>query len=118
MCEQGNTVLVRLANSSVEVAVDRCIAPLVRVLNEGGMKTGASCCGHGNRPGSIILEDGRELCLFPSWLVARVLERGHGGPINPVSLDEHAAAAAYRSLVAYAVIHPVGSCDIPVNSPP
>ena len=118
MCEQGDTVLVRLAGGAAEVAVDRCIAPLVRALNQGGMKTSASCCGHGNRPGSIILEDGRELCLFPSWLVTRVLERGLGGKINPVSLDEHAAAAAYRSPVAYAATHPVSSCTTPINSPP
>ena len=39
------------------VPVDPCIAPLVQALNDGGIQTEASCCGYGNRPGSIILED-------------------------------------------------------------
>lgn len=38
---------------------DPCLEPLVRALNEGGMPTVASCCGHEQRPGSVIMADGR-----------------------------------------------------------
>ncbi len=41
--------------------VDHCIVSIVRALNEGGVFTVASCCGHGKGPGSILLQDGREL---------------------------------------------------------
>jgi hypothetical protein len=38
---------------------DPCLEPLVRALNSGGLRTVASCCGHGRRPGSVALADGR-----------------------------------------------------------
>ncbi len=57
---------------------DPCIAPLVRALNEcealpatpsrlnpAGVRTVASCCGHGERPGRVSLADGRELMIYP-----------------------------------------------------
>lgn len=44
---------------------DPCIAPLVKALNEGGIPTVASCCGHGTHLGSIALEDGRWLTILP-----------------------------------------------------
>jgi len=42
-----------------EKYIDSCIADIVRVLNEGGIYTRTSCCGHGNGDGEIILQDGR-----------------------------------------------------------
>lgn len=42
---------------------DPCIAPLVKALNDGGIRTVASCCGHGKNDGSIVLADGRELVI-------------------------------------------------------
>ena len=48
---------------SEKVWCDPCIAPLVKALNEGGIATVASCCGHGERNGSICLADGRELLI-------------------------------------------------------
>lgn len=42
---------------------DPCLEPLVRALNDGGLQTIASCCGHGHRPGTVILADGRWLVL-------------------------------------------------------
>lgn len=44
-------------------AIDTCIADIVRALNEGGIKTKASCCGHGEASGNIILCDGRSLTI-------------------------------------------------------
>lgn len=43
--------------------IDACIAPIVKALNEGGIDTTASCCGHGTGPGRIDLADGRVLLL-------------------------------------------------------
>ncbi len=45
------------------VGIDRCIAPIVRVLNVGGIVTRSSCCGHGKEPGHIELADGRVLSV-------------------------------------------------------
>lgn len=42
---------------------DPCLVPLIKALNDGGVRTVASCCGHGCRNGSIILADGRELVI-------------------------------------------------------
>jgi len=41
--------------------VDACIAPLVKALNEAGIYTAGSCCGHGQYTGTIVLHDGRVL---------------------------------------------------------
>ena len=65
---------------------DPCIAPLVKALNESdlpavpsrlnadGVRTVASCCGHGKRPGRIALADGRELFILPDFALAREVE--------------------------------------------
>jgi hypothetical protein len=46
--------------------VDRCIAPIVEALNAHGILTEGCCCGHGKIPGSIMLQDGRELVIHES----------------------------------------------------
>lgn len=71
MCEWGDTVPVRVnipahlshtgKNRWEEKAIDRCIAPFVKALNKVGILTASSCCGHGERDGEIILQDGRVL---------------------------------------------------------
>lgn len=43
--------------------VDRCIAPLIAALNNAGIWTASSCCGHGREDGVIILQDGRTLVI-------------------------------------------------------
>ncbi len=43
--------------------IDSCIAPIIRALNKAGIKTEASCCGHGKNKGTIILADGRTLFI-------------------------------------------------------
>lgn len=74
MCEWGDTVRVRVTvpaqlsytgqDRRAVKAIDRCIAPIVRALNTAGIRTDASCCGHGKGNGSIILSDGRELVIM------------------------------------------------------
>lgn len=46
---------------------DPCIQPLITALNDGGIPTVASCCGHGQRPGRVLLDDGRELFIVASY---------------------------------------------------
>ena len=43
--------------------IDHCIHHLVAALNAGGIRTVASCCGHGKSEGNIFLEDGRLLLI-------------------------------------------------------
>ncbi len=62
-CTAGNPsgdVLLQLPGGR-EDGVDPCIVDLVIALNAGGLRTIASCCGHGQRPGSVLLEDRRFL---------------------------------------------------------
>jgi len=42
------------------VKIDKCIAPIVKALNDAGIKTRASCCGHGLRNPKIVLFDNME----------------------------------------------------------
>ena len=44
-----------------EWPVDACIADIVKALDDAGIHMLGSCCGHGQRDGSIILRDGRTL---------------------------------------------------------
>jgi hypothetical protein len=45
------------------VKVDACIAPIVDALNNAGILTRQSCCGHGKYDGRIDLQDGRVLII-------------------------------------------------------
>ena len=47
-------------------SVDSCIAPIIQALNEAGIHTASSCCGHDKEEGSILLHDGRELIVRSS----------------------------------------------------
>ena len=43
--------------------IDYCIHHIIAALNAGGIRTVASCCGHGDMAGNIVLEDGRVLLV-------------------------------------------------------
>lgn len=58
------------------------IADIVRALNAGGVRTVASCSGHGRRPGNIALADGRELIVAPDYRTARQVEQAFPRDIN------------------------------------
>ena len=64
-----HTVLVKLCkprkySRRTEVPVDRCIAPLVKLLNEHGVETVGACCGHDNNNGEIlIVQDNKQIIL-------------------------------------------------------
>jgi hypothetical protein len=55
---------------------DPCIAPIVAALNDAGIKTVWSCCGHGRRPGVIGLIDGRELLIAENFAMGREMDAG------------------------------------------
>jgi hypothetical protein len=80
MCEWGiKAAQVKLARPKLDgrvfAPVDPCLEPLVQALNDAEILTVASCCGHGKRPGNIILEDGRELIIAPDWETARIVDK-------------------------------------------
>lgn len=89
VCEHGDTVpvLCRLPSGMTDRewkgrSIDRCIAPLVKALQEGGINMLGSCCGHGEVKGNICLEDGRGLLVlspeeFNTWLDDAI--KGGGG---------------------------------------
>lgn len=63
MCEHGNreAAMVTLMPG---VWCDPCISPLVKALNDDGLPTVSSCCGHDHSPGRIALADGRTLLIL------------------------------------------------------
>ena len=73
MCEWGtNTELLVLIPSELSYTgalrwdykgIDSCIAPIVKALNDAGIYTSQSCCGHGKGDGSIDLHDGRTIII-------------------------------------------------------
>ena len=71
--------MVTLSNPTpsgrTEIPVDACLAPVVQALNDVGIATVASCCGHGKFPGSIVLADGREWVLAASMAEAESYRR-------------------------------------------
>ena len=70
MCEWGNTTkikLMKLQRGSMYADVDACIAQIVQALNNAGIETIASCCGHNRINGNIVLGDGRVLEIHPDF---------------------------------------------------
>jgi hypothetical protein len=65
-----------------KVGIDKCIAPFVQMLNDNGMSTIASCCGHGKQPGNIILADEREIFIVDDYETGRKINKLFP-PINP-----------------------------------
>lgn len=48
-----------------QVQVDACIASLIQMLNDYGVKTLASCCGHGKTSFSYIRISAQNIDLIP-----------------------------------------------------
>lgn len=73
MCEWGTDVILRVPIPA-ELShtgkfrwdykdIDSCIAPIVQALNDAGIYTAQSCCGHGKGDGEILLHDGRIIVI-------------------------------------------------------
>lgn len=77
--------LLTINGGPVEVDVD--IADLVRVLNDNGYPTRASCSGHGYRPATIALGDGRWITISRDMAEFKMIEAlfpiGINGPPSP-----------------------------------
>lgn len=81
MCQHGDTVTLRvpipawLSHDGVfrweDKAVDRCIAPIVQALNNAGIYTANSCCGHDESDGTIILHDRRVLTISKEFVTSK-----------------------------------------------
>lgn len=83
----------RNADGTPSVWCDPCIEPLIRALNDGGLATVASCCGHGSNPGWVMLGlHGPTLVLLPedpTRSVAEVL-----AALMPEATEPHGGAGA------------------------
>lgn len=65
MCKWGTEVMLSVTipahlshtGEAYEKAmgVDACIAPIIRALNDAGIQTVGSCCGHCDGPGEILV---------------------------------------------------------------
>lgn len=74
MCKQDTYAAVTIGG--IELAtIDACIAPIVQALNDAGIETVASCCGHGELMGIISLKDGRELLIARNYEEARRIDK-------------------------------------------
>lgn len=53
MCKQGEEEKINLKDGR-GVMVDQCLAPYIQALNNAGIVTSISCCGHGEQDGFIL----------------------------------------------------------------
>lgn len=85
--------------------IDACIAHIVAALNAANIQTTASCCGHGNLPGSIFIGDYKvdeKLMLITDrenfdWIIEKMIHEGRVRPaytphdeLKPVSIKSYA----------------------------
>lgn len=88
MCQWGNSILLLVpippdlsytgrARWAVK-PIDACIAPIIQALNDAGILTAASCCGHGKADGEIWLQDGRKLIVVNGAAVNETVSIGKG----------------------------------------
>ncbi|WP_339862287.1 hypothetical protein [Paremcibacter congregatus] len=74
MSREDEMVPVTLTNCEIAY-VDPEVRELVQILNDHGFQTIASCSGHGHRPATIALKDGREILILRNYEEARRLDR-------------------------------------------
>ncbi len=57
MCQKRNSTEIPYKNSlGYNAKIDECLAEVIVTLNEGGIKTLASCCGHKRYMKTIVME--------------------------------------------------------------
>ena len=80
----GDEETINMEIGGKVVGIDISIVDIVWALNSSGIKTMASCSGHGNRPGLISLADGRDIFIVYNFNDGRKIDRcfkdihGHG----------------------------------------
>lgn len=77
---------------------DPCLVPLIKALNDGSIRTVASCCGHGQHVGWVMLADGRDLVIAPSHDVGRTLVAAPAPeiPADAAPVEDLAAQIAHK----------------------
>lgn len=106
MCEWGTDIVLRVPIPAYlshtgefhwdNKGIDACIAPLVQALNDAGIYTANSCCGHGKRPGQIILHDGRVLIVAATFDEAnRIIDAAFPAPETPEEADAYLREHGY-----------------------
>ena len=63
MCKWGKTKKVWVIKENHKVEVDKCMAPLIKVLNKYGIETLASDCGHGKSEKSSVIFSSKNIRL-------------------------------------------------------
>jgi len=65
MCVKGDmeALDIQTTKGKQRILVDSCITPYVKALNDAGLETTGSCCGHGKRGGYIVLKNGKFLTI-------------------------------------------------------
>lgn len=111
MCERGDEKKVVLADGKTWASVDSCIANLIIALNEGGIQTVASCCGHGNRPGNIALADGRELVIAPNYEAGRAIDKMFANVEGGWSPIQNLVSAVSKMMLCFPKVIKEGSID-------
>jgi hypothetical protein len=69
MCKFGTVRNITVLRQDNAAKVDACLAPLVYLLNQFGIKTITSCCGHGKASVSSIR-------IHPKNIKLSILEEG------------------------------------------
>lgn len=106
MCDQHDTALVLTASGAVR-RVDGCMRSLVQFLNDVGVRTFDSCCGHGASWGHITVAEGdaervraiglricEELgCSQPEYPFSGIVD-GHVNIVLPPILRENVRVAS------------------------
>ena len=106
MCDHSPNREATMVTIAPGVHCDPCLEPIIRALHTGEgdlptvptqhgpdpIRTVASCCGHGRRPGRITLADGRELLLVDASTMGQIAGLWPG--INDSA--DHPEPAEYR----------------------
>ena len=106
MCKWGTDVVLRVPIPAYlshtgefrwdDKGIDACIAPLVQALNNAGIYTANSCCGHGKHPGQIVLHDGRVLIVAESTDEAtRIIDAAFPPPETLEEIDAYLREHGY-----------------------
>lgn len=75
--EPAMVVTHRNPDGTPKVWCDPCLEPLIKALNDAGVETVASCCGHDSGlPGWIMLADGRDIVIMADHEQTLALEAG------------------------------------------
>jgi hypothetical protein len=110
MCKHGQEVIVSVkipADLShtgearwKDCGIDACIADIVRALQAAGIDMRASCCGHGDRPGEIRLQDGRTVIVQQPELIT-----GENPPMSESTVPSQVMTRDHVDVMRFAIPH-------------